>query len=89
MKMREGRQEKPSAWRWTRAPSTRWRRASSSRSPTISFKGEGADAGVNGGRHWRHASQWFSYQLNDPGREAKVLRLTLRGRMRAGDSMCW
>jgi DUF1680 family protein len=39
------------------------------------FAGEGADAGVNGGRHWRHASQWFSYQLNDPGREAKVLRL--------------
>jgi DUF1680 family protein len=40
------------------------------------FKGEGAEAGVNGGRHWRHATGWFSYQLNDPKGEAKVLRLT-------------
>jgi hypothetical protein len=40
------------------------------------FKGEGAEAGVNGGRHWRHATKWFSYQLNDPKGEAKVLRLT-------------
>jgi DUF1680 family protein len=40
------------------------------------FKGEGADAGVNSGRHWRHATKWFSYQLNDPKREARVLRLT-------------
>lgn len=40
------------------------------------FKGEGADAGINGGRHWRHASAWFSYELNDPKGEAKVLRLT-------------
>jgi hypothetical protein len=40
------------------------------------FKGEGADAGVNGGRHWRHATGWFSYQLSDPKGEAKVLRLT-------------
>ncbi|KQV50124.1 glycoside hydrolase family 127 protein [Massilia sp. Root335] len=40
------------------------------------FKGEGADAGLNNGRHWRHASKWFSYQLNDPKHEAKALRLT-------------
>lgn len=40
------------------------------------FKGEGADAGVNNGRHWRHASKWFSYQLSDPKHEAKLLRLT-------------
>jgi DUF1680 family protein len=40
------------------------------------FKGEGAEAGVYAGRHWRHASKWFSYELNDPKREAKVLRLT-------------
>jgi len=40
------------------------------------FQGEGADAGVNGGRHWRHASKWFSYQLKDPRQEAKTLRLT-------------
>jgi hypothetical protein len=40
------------------------------------FKGEGAEAGVNAGRHWRHASKWFSYELNDPKHEAKLLRLT-------------
>jgi hypothetical protein len=40
------------------------------------FKGEGAEAGVNGGRHWRHASKWFSYQLSDPKGEARALRLT-------------
>ncbi len=40
------------------------------------FKGEGIDAGVNGGRHWRHATKWFSYELKDPKREAKLLRLT-------------
>ena len=40
------------------------------------FAGEGADAGINGGRHWRHASKWFSYRLNDPQRAAKTLRLT-------------
>jgi hypothetical protein len=40
------------------------------------FQGEGADAGVNAGRHWRHASGWFSYRLNDPKGEARVLRLT-------------
>ncbi|MFC0250642.1 beta-L-arabinofuranosidase domain-containing protein [Massilia consociata] len=40
------------------------------------FKGEGVDAGVNNGRHWRHASKWFSYELKDPKGEAKLLRLT-------------
>ncbi|GAB3376018.1 glycoside hydrolase family 127 protein [Massilia agri] len=40
------------------------------------FKGEGTEAGVNGGRHWRHASKWFSYELKDPKGEAKLLRLT-------------
>ena len=40
------------------------------------FKGEGADAGVNAGRHWRHASGWFSYELNDLQGEAKIVRLT-------------
>ncbi|MGH8855416.1 MAG: DUF6805 domain-containing protein, partial [Telluria sp.] len=40
------------------------------------FKGEGVAAGVNSGRHWRHASKWFSYELNDPKGEAKLLRLT-------------
>lgn len=40
------------------------------------FKGEESDAGINNGRHWRDASKWFSYELKDPKREAKVLRLT-------------
>jgi hypothetical protein len=40
------------------------------------FKGEGADAGINGGRHWRHATGWFSYVLNNPKGEATTLRLT-------------
>lgn len=41
-----------------------------------SFKGEGSEAGVNSGRHWRHASKWFSYELNDPKGESRLLRLT-------------
>ncbi|MGI4843373.1 MAG: beta-L-arabinofuranosidase domain-containing protein [Janthinobacterium lividum] len=41
------------------------------------FKGEGIEAGVNGGRHWRHATKWFSYELKDPKREARILRITL------------
>ena len=40
------------------------------------FQGEGAEAGVNQGRHWRHASKWFSYRLKDPKGEARLLRLT-------------
>jgi hypothetical protein len=40
------------------------------------FAGEGADAGLNGKRHWRHATGWFSYRLNDKKHEAKLLRLT-------------
>ena len=40
------------------------------------FKGEGSEAGVNNGRHWRHAAKWFSYELNDPKHEAKALRLS-------------
>jgi DUF1680 family protein len=40
------------------------------------FKGEGADAGLNGTRHWRHASGWFSYEMKDPDGAARVLQLT-------------
>jgi DUF1680 family protein len=40
------------------------------------FQGKGADAGINKGRHWRHATGWFSYRLNDPKREGKILRLS-------------
>ena len=40
------------------------------------FQGEGAEAGITKGQHWRSASKWFSYRLRDPKGEAKVLRLT-------------
>ena len=40
------------------------------------FAGEGADAGINAGRHWRHATGWFSYRLNDKAGEGRLLRLT-------------
>ncbi|WP_343215989.1 DUF6805 domain-containing protein [Janthinobacterium sp. MP5059B] len=41
------------------------------------FQAEGGENGVNKGRHWRHATGWFSYELSDPQAEAKTLRLTL------------
>lgn len=41
------------------------------------FRGEEADAGLNGGRRWRHAGKWFSYELRDAAGAARVLQLTL------------
>jgi DUF1680 family protein len=43
------------------------------------FKGDKTEAGIHRGRHWRHATGWFSYELKDPKREAKVLRITYYG----------
>ena len=43
------------------------------------FAGSGSEAGVNRGRHWRHASEWFGYALNDPGNEARFLRIDYYG----------
>lgn len=43
------------------------------------FKGEDTEAGVNHGRHWRHARGWFSYRLSNPQHKATTLRLTLIG----------
>ena len=43
------------------------------------FAGAGTEAGVHRGRHWRHASDWFSYQLKDPEQEAQTLRITYFG----------
>lgn len=40
------------------------------------FKAEGADAGLNKGVRWRHATGWMSYELNDKQHLAKRLRLT-------------
>lgn len=43
------------------------------------FSGERTEAGVNFGRHWRHAAGWFGYELNDPNGEAQVLRVDYFG----------
>ena len=40
------------------------------------LQGEGMDAGLNQGRHWRHASKWFSYLLSDRQHRAASLHLT-------------
>jgi hypothetical protein len=42
-------------------------------------KFENSEAGVYKDRHWRHARGWFSYQLNDPEKAAKTLRVTYNG----------
>jgi len=39
------------------------------------FKGEGAENGIAPAGRWRHAKQWFSYDLNDAKAEARALRL--------------
>lgn len=39
------------------------------------FKAEGGDAGLNGLRHWRHATGWMSYVLTDAKAQAKTLRI--------------
>lgn len=46
------------------------------------FKAENTEAGVHLDRHWRHARGWFSYDLNDPKKEADKVRITYAG----GDS---
>ncbi|MDC8786489.1 glycoside hydrolase family 127 protein [Paucibacter sp. hw1] len=40
------------------------------------FKGEGVESGINKSARWRHARGWFSYELSDPTRQAKALRLS-------------
>jgi alkanesulfonate monooxygenase SsuD/methylene tetrahydromethanopterin reductase-like flavin-dependent oxidoreductase (luciferase family) len=40
------------------------------------FRGDGADAGLHQGRHWRHATGWFSYVLTDAKKQARTVRLT-------------
>lgn len=40
------------------------------------FKGEGAENGIAPAGRWRHARQWFSYDLNDAKAEARALRLS-------------
>ncbi|MFO8002052.1 MAG: glycoside hydrolase family 127 protein [Marinilabilia sp.] len=43
------------------------------------FRGEGTESGVHKNRHWRHATGWFAYDLEDPGDEAEILRITYYG----------
>lgn len=43
------------------------------------FKGEKTESGVYKNQHWRHAHGWFSYQLKDENKEARVLRVTYYG----------
>ncbi|MFT2010867.1 glycoside hydrolase family 127 protein [Pontibacter sp. 13R65] len=43
------------------------------------FKGEGTDMGTHQNRFWRHATKWFSYDLRNKNREAKMLRITYFG----------
>ncbi len=40
------------------------------------FKAEGGESGLAKGRRWRHATNWFSYDLTDKKSEARALRLT-------------
>ena len=39
------------------------------------YKGEGAETGLYLGYHWRHARTWFSYELNNPELDARILRV--------------
>lgn len=43
------------------------------------IKFHNSEAGVFRDRHWRHAAGWFSYELNDPNKEAVKLRITYSG----------
>ncbi|MDI6402988.1 glycoside hydrolase family 127 protein, partial [Balneolaceae bacterium ANBcel3] len=43
------------------------------------FQGENTSTGVLMNQHWRQSTNWFSYDMNDPGREARVLRLIYYG----------
>ena len=43
------------------------------------YQGEKTESGVFQDRHWRHTSDWFSYDLKDVGKEARTLRVTYYG----------
>ena len=43
------------------------------------FQSERSEAGIHQNRHWRHATGWFSYHLNDPHAESQKLRITYFG----------
>ena len=43
------------------------------------FRGEGVESGINKNSRWRHARQWFSYELADRELQARRLRLSFSG----------
>lgn len=43
------------------------------------IESEKSNTGVNKDRHWRNASGWFSYNVNDPDNKARKLRVTYYG----------
>lgn len=44
------------------------------------IKSENSTTGVNSGEHWRDASGWFSYKLEDENNQAQKIRLTYFGK---------
>lgn len=44
-----------------------------------SFESDRSETGLHRNRHWRHAAGWFSYQLRNPNRAARMLRVTYSG----------
>lgn len=44
------------------------------------FKGEDTETGLQSNRQFRNAKGWFSYNLKNPGGDARVLRLTYYGK---------
>ncbi|MEJ2005843.1 MAG: DUF4986 domain-containing protein [Cyclobacteriaceae bacterium] len=43
------------------------------------FKGENTTTGLNRGSFWRDAEGWFSYDLKNPDKKGKILRITYFG----------
>ncbi|MGJ8691380.1 MAG: beta-L-arabinofuranosidase domain-containing protein [Thalassotalea sp.] len=43
------------------------------------FQAEQSEAGLNGTKHWRHARDWFSYQMHVKGQRSVTLQLTFFG----------
>ncbi|UOG77561.1 glycoside hydrolase family 127 protein (plasmid) [Hymenobacter tibetensis] len=43
------------------------------------FQGEQSETGTFRNRHWRHAAGWFSYNLRNPNKAGRALRVTYSG----------
>lgn len=43
------------------------------------FQAQQSEAGLNGTKHWRHARDWFSYQMHVKGQRSVTLQLTFYG----------